>query len=372
MRRDSFILLLSSTLNIVVAAFILLAILTAAISTWRHFTQRIYRRVREVTGGWWVLVRLGLAIPITAVLVHYKRFLAETFSWFPNWIGEDLLAFLAITFAIVQFLDAREEEKDMRTIERRMNDVMNKISTRGIGPFPDNLDDIVSLVRNAKTSVRIIVDFPGYGQYSAPELHKEYLAALTEAAHRPKVEFQLVSYDDVLTREESKLELASASTSSMRKGDKEKFEKYLAANNIPSMKAPKTFAELHALLKQQQDKNLADLAASIKNSGGLECRYLSERAPVFLWLVDDREAVFTFKNLEKNELAYSIRTTDGWLVNNLEVYFEHTFGRASTSFVRTPSYKLANLPQPLTDGATITITGQVNEADGAIMVVSIT
>jgi len=157
-----------------------------------------------------------------------------------EWVGEDLLAFVAVIFAIVQFLDARGEEKEMREVGERMNDVVNKMSTRGIGAFPKNMDSIIELVKSAKHSIRIIVDYPGYGQYSAPQRHKEYLGVLSEAAANRDIEFQLVSYDDILTSQESAQEFPAANIHSMRKTDLAMFKQFFEFRGIPETSRPST------------------------------------------------------------------------------------------------------------------------------------
>jgi hypothetical protein len=125
------------------------------------------------------------------------------------------------------------------------------------------------------------------------------------------------------------------------------------------------------MLREQQSKNVAELNTAIKHPAHLQQKHLTERVPLFLWLVDRREAIFTFKNLEKNEQAYSIRTTDGWLVNNLAVYFEHTLAPASDTFLRTPSYRLTNVNQTPTNNATVIFKGRVDETEGVVVVESI-
>jgi len=351
---------------VVIATLLVAAILPAG----RHWRHQAHRWLKRKSGRAWVFVRLGTGIATAMLVVKSKMLLVGEYPQMSDWIGEDLLAFTAIVFAMVQFLDAREGEQDLRTIEKAMETAVDRLSTRAIGPFPDNLDDIIELVRDAKSSVQILLDFPGYGLYSEPELHGQYLAALTTAATRPNVQFQLISYDDGLTQQESKLELPFDLTA-LRRKDREKLERYLKANSIDAKSAPRTRQELENLLRAQQDNNLQMLKGHITNRNGLEHKYLCERVPLFLWLVDKREAVFTFKNLERNDQTYSIRTTDGWLVNNRQAYFEHTLVRASASFKRQVEYKLAKLPKSLVDHAKVTIVGEVHEAAGEVVVESV-
>jgi hypothetical protein len=51
------------------------------------------------------------------------------------------------------------------------------------------------MIGAAKSSIRIIVDFPGYGIYSDPDLYGRYLEAMKAVARNSAVEFKMVSYD---------------------------------------------------------------------------------------------------------------------------------------------------------------------------------
>ncbi len=350
------------------AAAIAIAI-AACIPQGRHALRTAHHWIREKSGGWWVLVRVAVGVVIACLAVKSRALLTGTFPQLHEWIGEDLLAFMAILFALVQFLDAREGERDLRKIEEALATTVEGITTRGIGAFPDNLDDIVALMREANASIQIIVDFPGYGQYSEPELHAKYLGALQSATAKEKIKIQMVSYDEALTQEESVQELSFAGASLTRSEDMKKLKRYIDANNISPEKAPKTFAELDELLRSRQEANFAVLESPPTNKSVLKRKYLSERAPLFLWLVDKSKAVVAFKNLENNEDAYSIITSDPRLIKNLAAHFDHTFANAGDRFDQTPPYRLSNLSQPLTEGASVKIEGTVIKR--SVMVTSI-
>ena len=97
---------------------------------------------------------------------------------------------------------------------------------------------------------------------------------------------------------------------------------------------------------------------------------MSERAPLFLWIIDDSEAVFTFKNLERNSETYSIRSCDDELVERFIQYFELAFNHASKDYRRHPTYTLKNVTGPLVDGGTVTFTGKYSENDLAVTVIN--
>jgi hypothetical protein len=108
---------------------------------------------------------------MTGLIVLCKDRLEQLFPWISRLMGQDILAVFAIAFTFVQFLDTRDEEKRMKKIQGRIRRLLNDATARSVGTFPTNLKSILA----AKSSIRIIVDFPGYGIYSDPVLYGRYL-----------------------------------------------------------------------------------------------------------------------------------------------------------------------------------------------------
>jgi hypothetical protein len=272
--------------------------------------------------------------------------------------SQDVLAFLAITFAIVQFLDARDEEKGMSKIEGRIQRLPNDATTRSVGSFPTNLKNIIEMIGAAESSIRIVVDFPRYGIYSDPDLYGRYLEAMKAVAGNSGVEFKMVSYDKALTIEDTFPAMPTVADP--------KFARFVKDLDP----VPDSVPALAEHLQARQAESIAPLEKVIKYNDGLQRRYLSERAPLFLWIIDDSEAVFAFKNLERNSETYSIRSCDDELVEHFIQYFELAFAHASKDYERHPTYTLKNVTGPLIDGGIVTFTGKYSANDLPVTVIN--
>jgi hypothetical protein len=147
-----------------------------------------------------------------------------------------------------------------------------------------------------------------------------------------------------------------------------KFARFV--KDLAAEKVPQGVPALAEHLQIRQSESIATLEGVIKHKDGLQRRYLSERAPLFLWIIDDSEAVFTFKNLERNSETYSIRSCDDELVEHFIQYFELAFNHASKNYERHPTYTVKNVTGPVVDGETVTFTGKYCANDLAVTVIN--
>jgi hypothetical protein len=345
--------------HILIISVLLGSCLIAVYYLCREPLRKAHEWVRKKAGGGWIIVRVVIAVGLTMTLVRYEEFLSQSYKPFSSWVGKDLLAFLAITFAVVQFLDAREEEKGMGKIEHRMQKVLDNASTRPVGSFPFNLRKIIDMVKGARSSIRIIVDFPGYGMYSDPDLYAEYLEALKAAGRNADVEFQMVSYDKTLTLEDTEHEFPR-----MPDPTDKKFLRFF--EGVSSKELPQDVPALAKCLQNRQTASIATLETLVQHRDGLQRGYLSVRAPLCLWLIDDREVIFTFKNLENNNETYSIRSSDDDLVRHFIGYFKQEFKHTAKDY--EPKLTLRNVIGTLADGADVTVRGKYRASDQTINV----
>jgi len=70
-----------------------------------------------------------------------------------------LLAAMGTLFAVLSCRDGRKITRDLRA-------VFDHLTTKALGPFPDYMNDVERLIVNARDSVLIAVDFPGYGVWA--------------------------------------------------------------------------------------------------------------------------------------------------------------------------------------------------------------
>jgi hypothetical protein len=137
----------------------------------------------------WVIVSvtvLTIAIALVAVpsvrhcldrfLRHaVDRIVEQTLSE----LASELLATVAIAFAILHHVEMRAQAK-------RMDNVAKSMATRYIGDFPGHLDTIADLIRRsrARGTLDIISDCADYGSFFAPRSHQSVLYAVGDAISR--------------------------------------------------------------------------------------------------------------------------------------------------------------------------------------------
>jgi hypothetical protein len=203
-------------------------------------------------------MHLALAFAGAVIVKVEWEHLQRRWAWWPHWNSADLLAIIAIAFAIVQFLDARHEERALGKQENRMIELTNQIgeqagkmesitlsmSTRFAGPFPENLKEIVDLISKAHRHLKVIVDFPGYGQYSAPAMQLDYRHKL-ELARSHDVAVQIICYNETLASQD-RLDQFPDDLSRFNDRDMKRFEQFC---RYRKMKQCSDFAGLRQLLK---------------------------------------------------------------------------------------------------------------------------
>jgi hypothetical protein len=254
----------------------------------------------------------------SAVLIKllWEQLQARLLWWPHYWGAAEVLAVIAIAFAVVQFIDAREEQHVLTSIALSM-------STQFVGAFPENVPDVASVVDKAQRSVKIIVDFVGHGQYSAPQSHLLYLHAIESALAR-NVKVEMICYTEVRANVER---LDQFGDNEFATKDNKKFEEYFRFKKMPEAGST---AELHKVLKDQNDAAMQHLSTL-----GLSLKYLHDPAAFFLWLSDDAEAVFAFRDFKKKAIGLSFRTKDRNLVDQFAAIFKGHWENAKDSYFWT-------------------------------------
>ncbi|HEY6252943.1 MAG TPA: hypothetical protein VI685_23540 [Candidatus Angelobacter sp.] len=228
---------------------------------------------------------------------------------------ENWLAIIAIVFAVTQFIDARIQE-------RRISEVAREMSTRFIGLFPKNMNEITDVVEKTTKHLDIIVDFAGYGHYSNPEAFYSYRNALLSKAQNSEV--RMILYSQVP---------AHASTSSQFALDDQakwnaerisaRFLKFFGEVHR-GRDLPKNSNEFNAALQEYQAQYRKDLC-----DGGVQIRTVDQKLLFFLWLEDNEEAALSFQDKATGaERELSIRTLDANLIQAMHDIFKEMWKEA--------------------------------------------
>jgi hypothetical protein len=236
-----------------------------------------------------------------------------------------VLAVLAISFAVVQFTDARRQETALERRKRDLGTIALSMSTRFIGPFPGNLKEINTLTSRADRSLKVIVDFPGYGQYSAPDLRLAYVHQLEVARSSRKANIQIICYKSSLADVERREQFPD-DPQVFKNRDLTLWTKFFESRGSTST-PPADFAGLRGLLTRNDQDTVKRLSDE-----GVQWRFHPEKAAFFVWLRDDAEAIFTFKNIGKKDVGLSFLTSDANLIRQFVEIFDRRWDKAEPNY----------------------------------------
>ena len=239
----------------------------------------------------------------------------ETVAWLKEHVDR-VLAAVAIVFAVVQFVDSRFQKRDMK-------EIADSMSTRFIGQFPNNMTEVVAVVRQAKTALDILVDVAAYGHYSTPLLFEEFLKEINT---KRKLKVRMIVYhSDIYTK--LRLEQFPEKTYEEERRSA-RYRKFFEANR--RLTEPTTW-------KGFQDMLLSEQAVHLKTIQNMkvDIRTINDLRFISIWLEDRKDAVFSFQNAVEHEKEVSFRTRDGNLITTLNGVFEEAW-TASEPFSWSP------------------------------------
>jgi len=246
-----------------------------------------------------------------------------------------LLSIIAIVYAVKQNRDARATLGVAKTTAELSQTALTvlketalQLPTRYVGRFPLNIKEIIQLIDLAQSEIAIITDFAGYSSYSDPTAFRDYQHALESALRRnPRLSVRLYVYDSSLhqrilqvsyprSRYSSDISSAASDTS-------------LAAFIKRMEKRHLTVYDYESFIKALLDDEMRCIQA-FEDLERCECWELHETVPVFLWMVDKRECIFTFEyEPERKKNYFSFRTRDGRLIEYFTYYLADVASKAN-------------------------------------------
>jgi hypothetical protein len=295
------------------------------------------------SGGKAALSRLtdGASVPAIALVV----LIAGIFSAAAWLLSHDAgivfgaLGVLAVLLAAIQFADARSTLGNIETIGEKLEDsagsleelrgdlststdrLEEQLSTRQIGVFPNFLPKIVDLLKPATESVVIFCDFPAYGEFSKFEAFREY-AEVIEAKGSL---VSLLCLDDDARRELTEEQVGKGGGDDWKSSIEGQLRGYLDAHGSPY--------DFERIQREDLVKMLAEGDTNtLTGEFGAASRWVTTTVmPLYFWIVDGEEAVFSLAPFMQPEaLEVGFRTSDAKLIGALKGIFQRYKGMAQT------------------------------------------
>jgi hypothetical protein len=144
------------------------------------------------------------------------------------------------------------------------------------------------------------------------------------------VEVRIICYNSALAEKERMQQFPDSPGLFEGFWDERLFQRYCEIHS--GVRRPKDNAELREMLRLREQHNTETLQAK-----GLSMKFLHEPAAFFLWLVDEQDAVFSFKNIGRKDWGLSFRTQDANLVRQFSDIFDRRWLAACDDYVLRPS-----------------------------------
>ncbi len=194
----------------------------------------------------------------------------------------------------------------------RMTRLEGLLSTASIGAFPEHIDEITRLAADIRHDFYCMVDCVDYASFSDPQGHDKLAAALKDAlTKKATVRILVCGTPAAITRSSP---LVGLSWSDLQKTPefREYFSKYHRGTSAPVTED--AFRQLLLAREQIVADDLSDKGAQIKTTAATSCSQ-------FLWVADDREAVFLWV-VGEGAAMQAYRTRDTRLIEALKATFE--------------------------------------------------
>jgi hypothetical protein len=229
------------------------------------------------------------------------------------------------------------QRKAMEEITKQMRGIAASMSTKYVGDFPKNMDDICEVIALADRHLDIQVDLVAYGHYSNPEGFKKYMDRIEDLAKRsPETRIRLLVYA-AETGEKSRAGQFGGARSFAEEARSERFRRFFEQlYKFPP--APTTYDQFVEYMANKQDEWRKRLDAY----KSVEIRHACFPFRMFLWIEDEEEAVFAFELYGKNR-TISFRSRDGNLIHTFGALFEHNWQECAS---KPPLHEVDRKPLP--------------------------
>jgi hypothetical protein len=223
-----------------------------------------------------------------------------------------LIEFIGAIISAAAIVLAFTTEYSVRRIYNSASNIVESLSTKYVGKFPENMDDIIQLIQNTRRSLTIVCDVPAYGHYSNPQGFAEYSQAIRGILiSRSKPRVSIVTYSSQKRLENSKNQF-NVTCQDILKSDT--FRNYLEYyKDRDGFKAPvfQTKDDFSNWLEGKHTNFLREVS-----SYGAHIFESSIDIRAFVW-ISDNSAIFSFYNYGTDPREVSFKTSDQALINIL-------------------------------------------------------
>lgn len=216
-----------------------------------------------------------------------------------------VITLISLGMAIYSMWDAR------RTSEN-LNSVRDGLSTRWIGTFPDNMPFIRDLLGRARHSIHILADHAMYGSYSDFENANKIVGTIRDglAKSHDQVRVDMIFLDEKTRRGQIVRQFEHTF--------KDEQTTPRLADLLRRVKAKTLSLDEFAAALDSDSKRTEDTLSMMGGTIG----HTQEHVPMYFWIIDGREAVFSIPDIGGEAIETSFITSDVNLTKQFVRIFE--------------------------------------------------
>jgi hypothetical protein len=207
--------------------------------------------------------------------------------------------------------ESKNMQNNMESQLQQLESIQKALTTRFIGPFPDYIPRIVSLIENAEKEIIIFCDTPAYGCFTVHNHHVNYRQAIERKIFEKKrVELTFLNEEWRTKTLNEQFPFEGPEWDKLKTDKKPLFEEFIAHYGnkaVLNELTKETFLQLVERL------NLRVLNQEFSGKAEEVCAAM----PVLFWLVDSREAIFAIPSYERDIAMLGFVTSDQSLISAL-------------------------------------------------------
>jgi hypothetical protein len=233
---------------------------------------------------------------------------------------------VALALGIPAIILAWRHIRDLKHHGRQLLDITRSLSTRYLGPFPTFIPAITELLRSAPDGASLLVacDLPNYGHISSRRAWARYRGALLEAASTTTLKIVLLSESrrDRVLEEQFRISEEDWVRWKNARARRATLDEFVGNERAGDDVDTLSFARFKALLNRADRRSLNELSPA-------EVLESDETLPIYLWIVDDRCAVFAIPSFADDATTeHGFTTSDARLVRALRDVHKRIADRA--------------------------------------------
>ena len=225
-----------------------------------------------------------------------------------------VLTVIAFGISIFQSYQARQQTKQLESQTNDLKEILGGLSTRFVGTYPEYLDGVISLLGNATKEIKIICSIPTPHIFGNPAIWLKYEQTLEKQSYNnTDITFVTLTQSERKKRLEKEFFNTKNEWKNWMLSNRNRIENFVKRYFQDEKIDELTYDRFIHLLLEIQDRKLYE----VYKSNGINVIEYENLLPIHIWIVDNKEAIFSIQNTSIGKENHGFRTLDQSLITAL-------------------------------------------------------